>query len=203
MRCRLWKRKQEPAIEEPPEDGSSVIKSSENNSVQLLEGSGSVNNEFRPRNSDFRPVNSELRPINSELRPANSRVQPPRNDFLGSDEYNNRQKRDLLWLAIFLCIIVIVGAYVVLAHDPVEDEVLTTDTESGSEDDIYQHLMIVGLRNDEPLPPMNNLPGSEEYNNQEKREFQCIALLLCIVVILAVYVTLGIGEHYASKRSFV
>ncbi|MED6210154.1 hypothetical protein PIB30_061435 [Stylosanthes scabra] len=89
------------------------------------------------------------------------------------------------------------------ARDPVEDEVLTTDTESGSEDDIYQHPMIVGPRNGEPLPPMNNLPGSEEYNNQEKREFQCIALLLCIVVILAVYGILGIGEHYASKRSFV
>ncbi|MED6174757.1 hypothetical protein PIB30_072046 [Stylosanthes scabra] len=89
------------------------------------------------------------------------------------------------------------------ARDPVEDEALTTDTESGSEDDIYQHPMIIGPRNDEPLPPMNNLSGSEEYNNQEKCEFQCIALLLCIVVILAVYVTLGIGEHYASKRSFV
>ncbi|MED6111777.1 hypothetical protein PIB30_055430 [Stylosanthes scabra] len=89
------------------------------------------------------------------------------------------------------------------ARDPVEDEALTTDTKSGSEDDIYQHPMIVGPRNDEPLPPMNNLPGSEEYNNQEKREFQCIALLLCIVVILAVYVTLGIGGHYTGKRSFV
>ncbi|MED6128154.1 hypothetical protein PIB30_094921 [Stylosanthes scabra] len=49
------------------------------------------------------------------------------------------------------------------AHDLVEDEALTTDTESGSKDDIYQHPMIVGLRNDEPLPPMNNLPGFEEY----------------------------------------
>ncbi|MED6137725.1 hypothetical protein PIB30_067617 [Stylosanthes scabra] len=82
------------------------------------------------------------------------------------------------------------------ARDPVEDEVLTTNTESGAEDDIYQHPMIVGPRNDEPLPPMNNLLGSEEHNNQEKCKFQCIALLLCIVVILAIYVTLGIGEHY-------
>ncbi|MED6186092.1 hypothetical protein PIB30_063476 [Stylosanthes scabra] len=54
MRRRLWKRKQEPVTEEPPEDGSSVIKSSENNSVQLLEGSDSANNEFRPMNSEFR-----------------------------------------------------------------------------------------------------------------------------------------------------
>ncbi|MED6213147.1 hypothetical protein PIB30_090413, partial [Stylosanthes scabra] len=78
MRRRLWKRKQEPEVEEPPEDGSSVIKSSENNSVQLLEASGSANNDFRP--------------MNSEIRPVNSRVRPPRNDFPGSDEYNNRQK---------------------------------------------------------------------------------------------------------------
>ncbi|MED6151096.1 hypothetical protein PIB30_078994, partial [Stylosanthes scabra] len=92
MRRRLWKRKQEPITEEPPEDGSSVLKSSENNSIQLLEGSGSANNKFRPRNSEFRPVNSELRLINSEFRPGNSRVRPPRNDFPGSDEYNNRQK---------------------------------------------------------------------------------------------------------------
>ncbi|MED6137726.1 hypothetical protein PIB30_067618 [Stylosanthes scabra] len=49
MRYWLWKRKQEPAAEEPPEDGSSVIKSSENNSVQLLEvnfGRSTVNSDL-------------------------------------------------------------------------------------------------------------------------------------------------------------
>ncbi|MED6190690.1 hypothetical protein PIB30_108217, partial [Stylosanthes scabra] len=82
MRRRFWKRKQEPEAVEPPEDESSVVKSSENNSVRLLEGSGSANNDFRPMNSEFRPVNSGIR--------------PPRNDFPGSDEYNNRQKRELM-----------------------------------------------------------------------------------------------------------
>ncbi|MED6111437.1 hypothetical protein PIB30_052288 [Stylosanthes scabra] len=53
------------------------------------------------------------------------------------------------------------------ARDPVEDEALTIDMESGPEDDIYQHRMIVGPRNDEPLPPMNNLPGSEERTLRE------------------------------------
>ncbi|MED6141959.1 hypothetical protein PIB30_108603, partial [Stylosanthes scabra] len=71
MRRRFWKRKQEPEAVEPPEDGSSVGKSSENNSVRLLKGSGSANNDFRPMNSEFRPVNSGIR--------------PPRNDFPGFD----------------------------------------------------------------------------------------------------------------------
>ncbi|MED6203689.1 hypothetical protein PIB30_001934 [Stylosanthes scabra] len=95
------------------------------------------------------------------------------------------------------------GQHSSAARGPVEGEALTTDTESGSKDDIYQHPLVVGPKNDEPLPPINNLPRSEEYNNQEKRDLQCIVLLLCIVVILAVYMTLGIGEPYASKRSFV
>ncbi|MED6140753.1 hypothetical protein PIB30_096453 [Stylosanthes scabra] len=90
-----------------------------------------------------------------------------------------------------------------VARHPVESEALASETESGSEDDIYQHPMTVGSRNDESLPPINNLPGSEEYNNQEKCEFQCIARLLSIVVILTVHVALGIGEHYMNKRSFV
>ncbi|MED6129944.1 hypothetical protein PIB30_112990, partial [Stylosanthes scabra] len=71
MRRRFWKRKPEPEAVEPPEDESSVVKSSENNSVRLLEGSGSANNDFRAMNSEFRPVNSGIR--------------PPRNDFPGSD----------------------------------------------------------------------------------------------------------------------
>ncbi|MED6120818.1 hypothetical protein PIB30_024538 [Stylosanthes scabra] len=54
------------------------------------------------------------------------------------------------------------------ARYPVEGEARGLDIECGSKDDIYQHPMIVGPMNDEPLPPMNNLPGSEEYNNQEK-----------------------------------
>ncbi|MED6141855.1 hypothetical protein PIB30_107586 [Stylosanthes scabra] len=67
-------------------------------------------------------MNSEFRATNSEFRPVNSGIRPLRNDFPGSDEYNNRQKRELLWLAIFLCIIVVVGAYVALEKESKQEE---------------------------------------------------------------------------------
>ncbi|MED6200697.1 hypothetical protein PIB30_087792, partial [Stylosanthes scabra] len=104
MRRRLWKRKQESLTEEPPEDGSSVIKSSENNSVQLLKGSGSANNEFWPRNSEFRLVNSKLWPINSEFRPVNSELRRSTvNSDLATVESGHREMISRGLMSITIC----------------------------------------------------------------------------------------------------
>ncbi|MED6202459.1 hypothetical protein PIB30_105691, partial [Stylosanthes scabra] len=89
MHRRFWKRKQEPEAENPPEDVSSET-------VHQLEGGSSAGTEFRRENYEIQPMNSEFRAMNSEFRPVNSGIRPLRNDFPGSDEYNNRQKRELL-----------------------------------------------------------------------------------------------------------
>ncbi|MED6121690.1 hypothetical protein PIB30_032569 [Stylosanthes scabra] len=119
MRRRFWKRKQEPVTEESPKEDSTVLESTVNNSVQPLEDGSSAGSEFQQENCEIQPMNVEFRPLNSDLRPDNSTIRPPRNDYPGSEEYNRRQIRDLKWLAIFLCIIVIGSAYVVSENDEI------------------------------------------------------------------------------------
>ncbi|MED6218866.1 hypothetical protein PIB30_030528 [Stylosanthes scabra] len=89
MRRRFWKRKQEPEDEDPPEDGSAEIKSSENNFVHPSDDRGSASNESRSMNSEIQPVNSEIRLVNSEIRSAIPGAP-------GTNEYNYKQNRDLL-----------------------------------------------------------------------------------------------------------
>ncbi|MED6226730.1 hypothetical protein PIB30_106594, partial [Stylosanthes scabra] len=85
MRRRFWKRKQEPEVEDPPEDVSSET-------VRQLEGGSSAGTEFRHENYEIQPINSESRAMNSEIRPVNSEIRPTIPGAFGTDEYYYKHK---------------------------------------------------------------------------------------------------------------